>query len=66
MKLHMARHPLAEGLALQLQAMNEVAQTVNQINVAIAKRAVEELAETEELALPEPTPEPEAEAEAAE
>ena len=55
MKLHMERHPLPEGLAKTIDAMNDVAKATNDINVAVARREVARLADEENLSLPEPT-----------
>ena len=57
MKLRMIRHPLPEGLAKTLDAMNEVAKSVNQINIALASREVDRLVNEDNPQLPEPTPE---------
>ena len=57
MKLHMARHPLPEGLALQLDAMNAVATACNEINVALAKAEASRIGNDDAAVLPEDTPE---------
>ena len=53
MKLHMARHPLPEGLAKTLDAMNEFAHSANEINIALAKQSISEISSEADLALPE-------------
>ena len=52
MKLHMSRHPVPEGLAKTLDAMNSVTQAANEINVAIARREVERIVNEENPQLP--------------
>ena len=64
MKLHMARHPVPEGFAKALDAMNAVAKACNDINVAIAQREIERVVNEENPQLPEPTPEEEPETDA--
>ena len=59
MKLRMTRHPLPEGLAKTLDAMNDIQKAVNEINVAIALQEIASLANEKDLQLPEPTTEPE-------
>ena len=45
MKLHMARHPLPEGLAKTLDSMASVTESANKINEAIIRQKLESIAQ---------------------
>ena len=63
MRLKMRRHPLPEGLAKVLDAMNEVAKAANEVNVALAKREVDRMIEEDNPQLPKASELPAAEGE---
>ena len=54
MEMKMTRHPLPEGLAKSIDSMNEIAKSVNEINVALARREIERIVHEENAQLPEP------------
>ena len=62
MKLHMIRHPLSEGLAKSIDAMNEIGISMAQLNIGLANREVTRIAAEEDPQLPTDVVKPEVEA----
>ena len=68
MRLRMTRHPLPEGLQKSLDAMASIVDAANEINIALAKREIQQIANSDQAKLPteaEVDAEPEQQAEAA-